>query len=153
MTSEILCHFAPHFTPHISAAKPDCESCDDSLTGDLRSDCRFAGQTGLVPVRETLHCEPLRAPLHPLIFNIPSTWEGGGGRREGQLELRRRLEFLHFIPITKHYYQRAGSAGPDWGWLDANIMIVFTPIKIPNNLTLSIYIIRSQAQPARQPAC
>ena len=110
MTGEILCHFTPHFTPHISPAKPDCEGCDDdddSLTGDLSSDCRFAGQTGLVPARETLHCEPLRAMSHPLIFNILGTWEEGGGRREGQLELRRRLQFLHFIPITKHYYQRS----------------------------------------------
>ena len=87
------------------------------------------------------HWEPLS---HPLIFNILSTWEEGGGRREGQLELRRRLQFLHFIPITKHYYQRSWAAWPSWGWIDANIMIVFTPIKIPNNLTLIIYIIRSQ---------
>ena len=30
-------------------------------------------------------------------------------------------------------------------WINADIMIVFTQIKIPNNLTLIIYIIRSQA--------
>ena len=38
-------------------------------------------------------------------------------------------------------------------WINADIMIVFTQIKIPNNLTLIIYIIRSQAsQPASQAA-
>ena len=78
MTGEILCHFTPHFTPHISPAKPDYD--DDSLTGDLSSDCRFAGQTGLVPARETLHCEPLRAIEPP--SHLQHTQHVGGGRRQ-----------------------------------------------------------------------
>ena len=32
-----------------------------------------------------------------------------------------------------------------FGSINANIIIVFTPIKIPNKLTLIIYIIRSEA--------
>ena len=73
MTGEILCHF----TPHISAAKPACEGSDDddSLTGDLRSDCRFAGQTGLVPGR--LCTESHEPPSH-----LQHTHHVGGGRRQ-----------------------------------------------------------------------
>ena len=124
------------------------------LAGDPSSDCRFAGQTGLVPAMDTLHWEPSSsATLSSSTGSVLAVWEEGGGREEGGTTGAQR--FIISFPISKHQtwsedtQERPGQSGSwlsdCWGWINANIMIVFTPIKIPNNLTLIIYIIRSQA--------